>query len=72
MITIIHLPYRTTGQEIDRITHALDEEIARNPNWNGATLVIDDDDCCWIETEDEIDGARLLYEVIYPALEIAQ
>ena len=69
MSTTVYLPYRTTDQAIDRITHALDEELARNPNWNGATFDIEFDDYCWIETENEIDGTQLLHRAIYPALD---
>ena len=68
MSTIIYVPYRTTDQNIDRLTHALHEELMRNPNWNGATFDIEYDDYCWVETENEIDGTQLLHGVIYPAL----
>ena len=72
MSTTIYVPYGTSDQAIDRITHALDEELMRNPNCSGASFDIEYDDYCWIETENEIEGARLLYEVIYPTLENAQ
>lgn len=69
MPTVIYVPYRTTDQAIDRLTYALHKERMRNPAWSNATFDFDFDDCCWIETKNEIDGARLLYEVIYPTLE---
>ena len=69
-MTTIYIEYGTPQETREALEAALAEQAKRNPVWNGADFRIEFDEAVWIDTDDVVDGAVLLHNVIYPALGI--
>ena len=71
MTTTIYVEYGTPRETQAALETALAEQALRNPNWNGVNFRIDYAEAVWIDTDDVVDGAVLLHNVIYPVLAAA-
>jgi len=70
MTTTIYIEYGTPRETQAALEKALAEQAKRNPAWNGADFRIDYADAIWIDTNDVMDGAVLLHNIVYPVLGI--
>ena len=68
MTTTVYIEYGTPRETQATLEAALAEQAKRNPAWNGADFRIDYAEAVWIDTDDEVAGAVLLHNGIYPAL----
>ena len=68
MSTIVTISYSESDETIESVRKALEEVSMYDPNWNGTAFVIERGDYTCVDTDDEISGAALLHEVIFPAI----
>ncbi len=67
-IVTVHIAYDTEKHAVERVLADLHKEARDNPNWKGANFGIEYDDQTSIDCEDELKGAQLLHDVVYPAI----
>ena len=68
MTTTVYIEHGTSQETREALEAALAEQARCNPAWNGADFRIDYADAIWIDTDDVMDGAVLLHNIVYPVL----
>ena len=67
-MTTIYIEHGTSQETREALEAALAEQAKRNPAWNGADFKIGYAETVWIDTDDVMDGAVLLHNIVFPTL----
>lgn len=68
-MTTVTIDFSVSEEALARVERALEQEAARNPNWNGAVFEIEREEYTSVQCRDEYAGTDLLHNVIFPAID---